>query len=127
MKPTDVHVCRCIEYGVECSDKDPKLKVGDHRVISRYKNILVKSYTANWFQEVFVIKEIKHFVLYTYVISDLNGDKIVGTFYVKELQKARQKEFRIDKAIKIKGDKLYVKWKGYDCSFDNWINMKDTL
>ena len=45
----------------------------------------------------------------TYVISDLKEEKIVGTFYEKELQKTNQKEFRVEKVIKRKGDKLYVK------------------
>ena len=49
-----------------------------------------------------------------YIITDLNVDVIVGTFYEKELQKTNQKGFRIEKVIKRKRDKLYVKWKGYD-------------
>ena len=40
-----------------------------------------------------------------------------GTFYEKELQKIDQQEFRIEKVIKKKGNKLYVKWKGYDNLF----------
>ena len=54
----------------------------------------------------------KNAVPWTYVISDLNGKEIVGNFYEKELQKTNQKEFRIEKVIKRKGKKLYVKWKG---------------
>ena len=50
----------------------------------------------------------------TYVINDLNGDERIGTFYEKELQKTNQREFRIEKVIKRKGDQLYVKRKGYD-------------
>ena len=50
--------------------------------------------------------------MWTYVISDLNGEPIDGTFYEQELRKANQKEFRIEKVIKRKGDKLYVKCKG---------------
>ena len=61
---------------------------------------------------------------WTYVISDLKGDEIVGTFYKKELQKTNQKEFRVEKLIKRKSDKLYVKWKGYDSSFNSWIDRK---
>ena len=49
-----------------------------------------------------------------HVINELNGEKIVGTFYENELQKTNQKGFRIEKVIKRKGDKLYVKWKGCD-------------
>ena len=49
----------------------------------------------------------------------------MGTFYEKELQKTNQKEFRIEKVIKRKCDKLYVKWKGYDNSFNSWIDKND--
>ena len=59
------------------------------------------------------------------VISGLNGEPIAGTFYKKELQKTSQKEYRIEKVIKRTGDKLYVKWKGYDNSFNSWIDKKD--
>ena len=58
-------------------------------------------------------------------MNDLNGEEIIETFYEKELQKTNQKEFKIKKAIKRKGDKLYVKWKGYDSSFNSWIDKKD--
>ena len=61
---------------------------------------------------------------WTYVISDLNGEEIVEIFYEKELQKTNQKEFRIEKVIKRTGNKLYVKWKGYDNSFNSWIDKK---
>ena len=60
---------------------------------------------------------------WTYV----KGEEIVGTFYQKELQKKNQKEFRVEKVIKRKGDKLYVKWKGYDSSFNSWIDKKDIV
>ena len=72
---------------------------------------------------VFTISKIKNTVPWTYIINDL--ERIVGTFHEKELQKTNQKEFRIGKVIKKKGNKLYVKWKGYDDSFNSWINKKD--
>ena len=56
---------------------------------------------------------------WNYVITDLNGEEITGTFYEKELQKIDKEEFRIGKVIRKKGDKLYVKWKGYDNSFNS--------
>ena len=55
------------------------------------------------------LKIIKNTVPWTYVISDLNREEIVGSAYEKELQKTNQKEFRIEKLIKRKGNKLYVK------------------
>ena len=70
----------------------------------------------------FFIKKIKNAVPWTYVIDDLNGEEITGTFYEKELEKIDQQEFRIEKVIKKKSDKLYVKWKGYDNSFNSWID-----
>ena len=57
-------------------------------------------------------------------INYLNGDEIIETFYEKELQKTNQQEFRIEKVIKEKGDKLYVKWKGSDSSFNSRIYKK---
>ena len=76
-------------------------------------------------EEIFIVSKIKNTALWTYVISDLNGEEIKGNFYEKELQKTNQKEFRIEKILKRKGDKLYVKWKGYNNSFNSWINKKD--
>ena len=87
--------------------------------ISKYKNIFAKGYTLNWSEDVSVVNKIKNKVSWIYVINDLNGEEITGTFYEKELQKTNQKEFRIEKVIKRKGDNLYVKWKGYDNSFNS--------
>ena len=71
-------------------------------------------------QNMMVIKE-------DYVVSDLNGKKIIGSFYEKELQKTSQKKIRIEKVLKRKDDKLYVKWKGYGNSFNSWIDEKDLV
>ena len=114
IKPADVKDNTYIDFKKEVNDKDPKFKVGDHVRISKYKNIFAKEYTPNWSEEVFVISKIKNAVPWTYVINDLNGEEIIGTFYEKELQKTNQQEFRIEKVIKRKSDKLYVKLKGYD-------------
>ena len=74
-----------------------------------------------------MIKEINNTDPWTYVINDLNGEEIIGTFYEKELQKIDQQEFRIEKVIKRKCDKLCVKWKGYDNSCNSWIDEKDLV
>ena len=70
--------------------------------ISKYKNVFAKVYTPNWSEEVFMIKKVKDTVPWTYVINDLNGEEIVGTFYENELQRTNQKQFRIEKVIKRK-------------------------
>ena len=119
MKPVDVKDNTYIDLKKEVNDKNPKFKVGDRVRISKYKNIFSKGYTPNWSEEVFVVSKIKNAVPWTYVINDLNGEEIIGTFYEKELQKANQQEIGIEKVIKRKGDKLYVQWKGYDSSFNS--------
>ena len=121
MKPIDVTDDSFAEYNEEFDKKGPKFKVGDHVRISKYKNIFAKGYVSNWSEEVFIVNKIKNTVPWTYTISDLNGEQIIGSFCEKELQKTNQKEFRIEKVLKRKGDQLYVKWKGYDNSFNTWI------
>ena len=79
--------------------KIPKFKVGDHVRTSKYKDIFAKEYTPNWSEKVFVINKIKNTVTWSYVINDLNADKITGSFQEKELQKTNKKEFRIEKVL----------------------------
>ena len=105
MKPIDVGDYSFAKYNKESNEEDPKFKVGGHVRISKNKNIFAKGYTPNWPEKIFVIKKIKNTVPWTYVISDLNGEEIVGSFCEKELQKTNQKEFRIEKVIKRKGNK----------------------
>ena len=107
--------------------RDNKFKVGDHVRIFKYKNIFAEGYTPSWSEKSFVIKKVINTVPWTYVINDFHGEKIIKTFYEKELQKTNQQEFRIEKVIKRKGDQLYVKWKGYDSSFNSLIDKKDLI
>ena len=89
--------------------------------------MFLQKVTTNWSEEAFMIKRVKNTVPWTYVINDLNEEEIVGTFYENELEKTNQKEFRIEKVIKRKGDKLYVKWKGYNNLFNGWIDGKYSI
>ena len=127
MKPGDVEDNNTyIDFEKEVNDKDLTFKVGDHIRISKYKNIFANGYTPNW-SEVFIIKKVKNTVPWTYIINDLKGEEIIGTFYEKKLQKTNQREFIIEKILRKKGDKLYVKWKAYDNSFNSWIDKKDLV
>ena len=111
MKPTDVKPSTYIESSIKINYEDPKFKTGDIVRISNYKNLFAKGYAPNWSEEV-VIEKVKNAVVQANVISDLKVIKeIVVTFFKKEFQKTNQKEFRVEKIIKKKGDKLYVKWK----------------
>ena len=73
-----------------------------------------------------MIKRFKNTVLWTYASENLNAKEIVGTFYERELKNNYQKRFIIEKVIK-NAEKLYVKGKGYDNSFNSWIDKKDTI
>ena len=72
-----------------------------------------------------MIAKVKNTVPWTYSIKDLNGEEIIETFYEKELQKNNKKQFSIKKVKKEKANKLLVKWKRYDNSFNNWIDKND--
>ena len=119
MEPIDATSDSYAEYNKDSNKKDPRFKVGDNVRISKYKNIFATGYTQNWSEEAFVVSNIKNTVLWTYVVSDLNGEPITGSFYEKELQKTSKEKFRIEKVLKRKGDKLYAKWKGYDSRFSS--------
>ena len=112
---------------VVSSDKDPKSEIGDHMRITKEKNVFAKGYIPNWSEEGFLIKKVKNTVPWTYVIEDLHGEQIFGKIYEKKLQKIDQTEFRIKNVTRKKGYKWYVKWKGYDNSFNSWFNKNDVV
>ena len=97
MKPADVKSNTYIDSCKYINDKNPKFKIGDNVRISKYQNIFAKCYTPNWSEEVFVSKKVKNTVPWAYVINDLNGEEIVGTFYENKLKKTNQKGLRIKK------------------------------
>ena len=113
MNPVDVKSSTYIESSKDINDEDSKFKIFYISRATKYENI----YVPNWSEEVFVIKNVKNTVPWTYVISDFKGEEIVGTFYEKELQKTNQKKFRVEKVIKRKDNELFVKWKAYDIFF----------
>ena len=104
MKPIDVKNNTYIDFKKEVNDKDPKFKVGDHVRISKYKNIFAKGYAPNWSEEVFVISKIKNMLLMISIEKKLSKH-----FMKKNCRRLIKKEFRIEKVIKRKGDKIYVK------------------
>ena len=110
--------------------KKPKFSIGDKVRISKYKwRVFDKGYTPNWTEEVFVVDKVMLTKPVTYRIVDLLGEKVEGSFYEKELQKAKQQTFRIEKVVRRdnKKKKALVKWKGYSDKFNSWINFKDLV
>ena len=109
MKPVDLKPSMYIDFNKGHNKEDLEFKVGHHVRISKCNSLFAKGYVPNYSEDVFVIKKDKSTVYQTYLISDLNGEEIVGTFCEKELQKTNLKEFIVEKVIKGKGDKLYAK------------------
>ena len=91
MKPVDIKDNTYIGFKKEVNDKNPKFKAGDHVRISKYKNISAKGYTPNWSEEIFIIKKIENTVPWTYVLDDLNGEEIIGTFYAMNCKRLIKK------------------------------------
>ena len=110
IKPVYVKSNTYLDSSKVVNVKNPKFKIGDNVRISKYKNVFAKDYTSNWLEEYSTVP-------WTYVIDDLKREEIVGTFCENKLRKTDQKEFRIEKVIKRKSDKLYVEWKGYIIHF----------
>ena len=114
-------------YNFEKTKKPGKFKIGDRVRLSLEKNIFEKSYETNWTEEIFEIYDIKYSNVPYYYLKDLNNEKLDGTFYEQELQKTKQDDlYTIEKILKTNKDKIFVKWRGYDNSFNSWIN-KNTV
>ena len=87
MKLVDVKDNTYIDFKKEVNGKDPEFKVDDYVRISKYKNIFAKGYMPNWSEEVFIVKKVRNTVPSTYVIDDINGKEIIGTFYEKNCKR----------------------------------------
>ena len=119
-------------YGdlIYLKSKNPKFSIGDKVRISKYKRrVFDKGYTPNWTEELFVVDKVMLTKPVTYKIVDLLGEKVEGSFYEKELQKAKQQTFRIEKVVRRdnKKKKALVKWKGYSDKFNSWVSFKDLV
>lgn len=100
----------------------PKFKVGDCVRISKYKHHFEKGYTPNWSTELFIIKKINKTLPVTYHLEDQRKQNILGAFYEQELQRSNYPDvYLIEKVLKKKGNKLYVKWLGLNSAENSWI------
>ena len=97
MYDVDVKSNPHIDSSQEINKKGPKFKIGNNARISKYKTVFAKGYTTNWSEEVFVIKSVKTTVLWTYVISHLNVEEIVGTFYQNDCKNQIKKNLELQR------------------------------
>ena len=120
LKPIDAslksneNIIRNNLYNFKITNKKPKFKINDRVRVSLLKNTFEKSYTSNWSEEIFIIDNIKISNVHYYFLKDLQGEKVDGSFYQKELLKTKQNElYIIEKIFKKVGNKYLVKWKNY--------------
>ncbi|XP_044588800.1 uncharacterized protein LOC123267981 [Cotesia glomerata] len=134
MKPKDVTAANAEDLFVNIyqplqmsqSKKKKKFKVGDKVRITKYKHIFEKGYTPNWTTKIFTITQVKNTNPTTYKLIDYQNQPIEGGFYEEELSKVKYPDvYLIEKVIREHGNKLYVKWLGFDSKHNSWINKKD--
>ena len=121
---------RCIHYqAIKMDANKSKFNVGNKVRISRTKALFEKGYLPNWSEEIFEVIEVKHTSPYTYILKDIAGEVIAGSFYSDELQKTNQEIFRIEKVIrkkKINGiEHGLIKWLGYNNTFNEWKPLSE--
>ena len=119
-------------YVKKAVEGNSRLTVNDFVRVSRAKHIFEKGYTPNWSEEVFQISKVKNTNPASYILKDLLGEQLQGSFYEKELQSTKLQDFaRIEKVIskKVQGGipMIHVKWLGYDKRFNQWIPDKETI
>lgn len=105
-----------------------KFRIGDHIRLSKYKNVFAKGYLPNWTTEIFTVKKIQYTDPITYLLSDWDGNDIKGGVYAEEMQKVKYPDvYLVEKILRRKNNKVYVKWLGFDNRFNSWVNENDVL
>jgi len=105
-----------------------KFKVGDSVRVSKYKTIFEKGYTPNWTTEVFKIVKVQRTNPVTYLLEDYRGKSVAGAFYERELLRAADPDvYLVEKILRRRGDKVYVKWLGFDNSHNSWIHKDNVI
>ncbi|XP_070167538.1 uncharacterized protein [Polyergus mexicanus] len=105
-----------------------KFKVGDLVRVSRYKTIFEKGYTPNWTTEVFKIVKVQRTNPVTYLLEDYCKKSVAGAFYKYELRCATYPDvYLVEKVLRRRGDKVYVKWLEFDGLHNSWIHKDNVI
>lgn len=131
MKPKDVAdnslLLSTYRQGDICI-KNPKLKTGDFVRVSKHKTAFKKGYLPNWSTEIFKVDRVRPTTPATFLLQDLKGNPIVGAFYVQELQRTKYPDiYLVEKILRRKGSKVYVKWLGFPNTENSWISESELL
>ena len=117
-------------YNYDITNKNPKFKINNLVRISLKRRTLFDKPSGNikWSEQLYKIYKINKSNVITYQLKDMNNEIIKGQFYEKELQLTKNTigEYIIEKILKTNKDTIFIKWRGYDNSFNSWIN-KNTV
>lgn len=111
-------------------DKRPprQFSIGDEVRLSKYKHVFAKGYLPNWTNEIFIVHRVQPTFPETYILKDSKGNILQGGFYGHEMLKSKVGNvYLVEKVLKQRGNKILVRWLGFDTSEDTWINKKDLL
>lgn len=131
MKPVDVNeknekqLLKTVYSNIKVANLQNKFNINDRVRISKYREQFSKGYTPNWSNEIFTIENVKMSNPSTYILRDDEGHTIKGAFYDEELQHTKHPNVQlIERIIRRKGNKILVKWLGFDSSHNSWIDKK---
>lgn len=134
MKPIEVSlknehiVLRNIRSGRNKIKPEFRFKLGDKVRISRLPEVFTKGYWPRWSNEVYTVYSIKHTLPTTYLLKDERGNTLLGGFYQEEMSKTQFGDtYLVEKIIKRKGNKVLVRWLGFDKSHDSWIDKQELI
>lgn len=103
-----------------------KFRIGDRVRVSKYKHIFEKGYTPNWTTEIFTVREVRSTDPITYKLVDYQDRPIEGGFYQEELTRVEHPDiYLVEKVVRKRGDKVFVKWLGFDDSHNSWIDANN--
>lgn len=110
------------------SNLNTKFKLDDYVRISKLRGTFDKSYQPNWSTEIFKIRKIQYTNPTTYLLRDMNNKNILGGFYSEQLEKVKYPDvYLVEKVLRKSGDKIFVKWLGFDNKHNSWINKNDVV
>jgi hypothetical protein len=101
----------------------PRYKVGDFVRVSKQKAVFDRGYTPNWSAEIFRVVKVRSTNPTTYLLEDFEKRPVKGGFYSHELQRVRHPDvYLVEKVLRRRGNRSYVKWLGFDSSYNSWID-----
>lgn len=132
MKPTQVskknekHLLNTVYSHMKISHPKRKFKVNDYVRISKVRGVFDKKYLPNWSTEIFQVTKVQLTNPTTYLLKDENNRNVLGAFYQEQLSKVKYPDvFLVEKVLKRRGNKVFVKWIGFSDKHNSWIDSNN--